>query len=142
MKVEKTGIRSPRLRVDGRPSRPLTFSETIEGVIREEEHRIESISQELDEQAKRFAKSPTLEQLTKYKELVAKFIATAVRRMYQTIRTTGWQGTGRQKIYSIVQKIDEALEQLTQEILAGHVNQIALMAKLDEIRGLVLDLYS
>jgi hypothetical protein len=145
MKVEKTGTRSPGLRsIDGRPSagRPLTFSEAVGAVAREGELRLETIGQELDEQAKRFAKSPTMEQLTQYKELVANFVATAVRRLYQVIKTTGFQGAGRHRVYSIVQKIDESLEELTKSILAEQTDEISLMAKLDEIRGMVLDLYS
>lgn len=145
MKVEKTRTRSPGWAIEkGRSSqgRPLTFSETVNAVAKEEEQRLEAIGQELDEQAKRFAKSPTMENLMKYREMISNFVASAVRRMYQMVQTTGWQGTGRQRIYSVVEKIDEALEEITESILSGQTNQLALLAKLDEIRGLVLDLYS
>lgn len=142
MKIEKTGTRSTRWTTEkGRPARPLTFSETANAIALEEEQRIEAIGQELDEQAKRFAKSPTPESLTKYKELISNFVAAAVRKMYRMAQTTGW-GTGRHRIYSVVQKIDEALEELTESVLKGQMNQMALLAKLDEIRGMVLDLYS
>jgi uncharacterized protein YaaR (DUF327 family) len=145
MKIEKTRTRSPGWAIQKERSsqgRPLTFSDTINNLAVEKEQRLEAIGQELDEQAKRFAKSPTMEELMKYKEMIASFVAEAVRRMYQMVQTTGWQGTGRHRIYTVAQKIDEALEELTETILKGQVNQIALLAKLDEIRGMVLDLYS
>lgn len=145
MKVEKSGSRTTRLGDSNlkRSShgRPLTFSEALDTIVTEEEQQIEAIGQQLDEQAKRFAKSPTPENLLLYKEMISNFVAGAVRRMYKMAQTSGL-GTGRHRIYSIVEKIDEALEELTESVIAGQNNQMALLAKLDEIRGMVLDLYS
>lgn len=41
----------------------------------------------------------------------------------------------------VVETIDEKLEELTREFLAKQVSPLELVSRLDEIRGLLLDLH-
>ncbi len=47
----------------------------------------------------------------------------------------------KQKVFITVEKINEKLEQLTKFILEKQNKNINLLATLDEIRGLLVDLY-
>jgi len=47
----------------------------------------------------------------------------------------------RQKIYTVTKLIDKKLDALTKLVLTQQAQNITLLATLDEIRGLLIDLY-
>jgi uncharacterized protein YaaR (DUF327 family) len=47
---------------------------------------------------------------------------------------------GRHRVYALVVKIDEELDNLTEEILSSEKDNLAILQKLDDIRGMLLDL--
>jgi uncharacterized protein YaaR (DUF327 family) len=54
-----------------------------------------------------------------------------------------WDPAAKQaKAFHIVQVVDRKLDGLAAEILAGQVTQLELLAKLEEITGLLVDLLS
>ena len=48
---------------------------------------------------------------------------------------------GRHRIYSTVKKINKNLEELTQEILKSEKDHLKILAKIEDIRGLILDIF-
>jgi uncharacterized protein YaaR (DUF327 family) len=48
---------------------------------------------------------------------------------------------GKFVIYLTTQKVDEALDHLGQMLLAGQQDSMRVLMALDEIRGMLLDLY-
>jgi uncharacterized protein YaaR (DUF327 family) len=46
------------------------------------------------------------------------------------------------KLFYNIQVVDEKLEQLAAGVLAGHIDQLELLSRLDEITGLLVDLVS
>jgi hypothetical protein len=73
---------------------------------------------------------------------VQKFIHIAVHELYSVEEKLSVSQTGKQKSLIIVKKINTALEELTNECLSKQVNLINFMARIDQIRGLLIDLYS
>jgi uncharacterized protein YaaR (DUF327 family) len=47
---------------------------------------------------------------------------------------------GRHRVYGIVKEVDTNLDELAQELLKDEKNQINILGKVDEIRGLLLDM--
>ncbi len=70
-----------------------------------------------------------------------KFVGEAVGQMYTLQSQAGWDRHGRQKIYTIVKKVDETLESLTEDVRQGQERRLDIMAKQDAIRGMLVDLY-
>jgi uncharacterized protein YaaR (DUF327 family) len=62
--------------------------------------------------------------------------------MYMLQNRTGWDRRGRQKVYTLVQQIDATLAELTEMVKEGQENQLEILAKLDAIRGMLVDLYT
>jgi uncharacterized protein YaaR (DUF327 family) len=98
--------------------------------------------QEITEQGKHLGKVPTYAELKTYRELVRKFIGEAVGNMYSLQSQTGWDRHGRQKMYTIIKQVDDTLAELTEDIRQGQERQLAIMEKMDAIRGMLVDLYS
>jgi hypothetical protein len=100
---------------------------------------------EIKKQGEKFAKNPNLEELKLYKSMIMEFLKYVTEHMYAVEHHTGGTRTGgtrmRQKIYTVTKIIDEKLDALTQFVLSQQAQNINLLATLDEIRGLLIDLY-
>jgi uncharacterized protein len=111
------------------PADGLPGSEDLNGII-----------SEMDRQGRAFQQKPVLEELVKYKGLVKGFLS----RTMKALEVTDEKGVRRamnQKIYKKISIIDEKLNELTSVILDKEGAGLRLMARLDEIRGLLIDLY-
>ena len=101
---------------------------------------LDEILQELDEQGRKFQGKPTMEELVKYKALVRKFLDRTVKQSFKVQEHKGARKISGQKLYKQIEIIDQKLSDLTLCILQKEVRNINLMAKLDEIRGMLIDL--
>jgi len=94
---------------------------------------------EIAKKGDEFAKDPTPELLTIYKSMIKEFLQYVSKRMFQVEHHTG--GRLKQKIYTVTKIIDERLNALTGMVLSQQADNISLLATMDEIRGLLFDLY-
>lgn len=104
--------------------------------------RLHKMADDITEQGKRFSRTPTYRELKAYRELVRQFVREAVENTFMLQNRTGWDRRGRQKIYTLVQQIDATLAELTELVKEGQENQLEILAKLDAIRGMLVDLYT
>ncbi len=102
---------------------------------------LNKLLEEIDVTGKEFAQIPTLENLRKYKALIKSFLELVIRNVYKVKEKYGKRIWLKQKVYIIIEKINEKLEKLTNYILNKESEHIDLLATLDEIRGLLIDLY-
>ncbi|HWR31063.1 MAG TPA: YaaR family protein [Negativicutes bacterium] len=104
--------------------------------------RLEELLGKIQQQGKRLGQTPTFSELKSYRELVKKFMSEAVGQMYDVESGTGWDRRGRQKAYTLVKKVDETLESLTEDVRQGQQRQLAILDKMDSIRGMLVDMYT
>ena len=104
----------------------------------EEERELEDILADLDEAGERLKDDPRLENLKRYRDLVKLFLKIALRRAYR-VKEVMSRRTG--KLFILVEKIDQALEELIERVLSQQFDAIWLASKLEEIRGLLIDIY-
>jgi uncharacterized protein YaaR (DUF327 family) len=104
--------------------------------------RLDALLNQITEQGKRLGEVPTYAELKAYKELVRSFLGEAVGRAYTLQSETGWDRHGRQKMYSTIKEIDRQLTGVAEDIRQGQAHQLDIMAKMDAIRGMLVDLYS
>ncbi len=96
----------------------------------------------IEEAAETLRRSVTLRNLKRYKDLVREFIRMLTASAYAVRQETGFDQYGHRRLYLIVQEIDTKLEALTREVINSQSANIDLVSRLDEIRGLLLDIYS
>jgi uncharacterized protein len=96
----------------------------------------------IDAQAMELEKSLTFESLRVYKEMIQKFVGIAVNELYAVEERLSVSPTGKRKSLLLVKRLDAELEALTDQFLTRQQNLIGFLARIDQIRGLLLDLYS
>ncbi|MGM0502188.1 MAG: YaaR family protein, partial [Bacillota bacterium] len=80
----------------------------------------------------------TFNELLKYKNMVKNFVEEAVGKMYEVKdEYSPTQG----KVHNIVKSVDNSLEDLTAMIVEDQGTQLDILDKLDEVRGMLIDLY-
>jgi uncharacterized protein len=87
-------------------------------------------------------KSPTLEAIKDYRQKVKAFVKFAVDRSIGVEETTSGANIMKRKRFTLVKVIDEKLEALAASVLAAQRDQLAILAQIDEINGLLVDLVS
>ena len=96
----------------------------------------------IDEAAGLFLEHPTYENLLNYKSLVQRFMKVVIENLYRVKERLSSKATDRQKIYTLLEEVDKRLNLLTEEVLSGQSGPLNLVAQMDEIRGMLVDLYS
>lgn len=132
-------VRSPAA---GGSVRGPAFSEALKDSDSQRRREIcNNLLQQIDEQSAELKKGPTPSGVKRYRKLVQSFMKETLDQSYTLNQQTHWDRSGNRKVYITVKKLNESLEALTDEILNKEKDQIDLVAKLDEIRGLLVDLY-
>src|SRR5208283_1253302 len=87
-------------------------------------------------------KAPTLEAIKEYKHHVKSFVKFAVDHSIAVEETTSGANILRRKRFTMVKVIDEKLEALAVSVLAAQKDQLAILAQIDEINGMLVNLVS
>lgn len=106
------------------------------------EANLEVLLQKLDEIGKRLAANFSIYDFKDYKETLRKFLQETFGKAYQLKNETSWSRQGRPKLYQCLELIDQELESLSKLVLSKQKDSLKVLEKLDQIRGLLIDLYS
>jgi uncharacterized protein YaaR (DUF327 family) len=118
------------------------FSEVLETEkVELKDIDLETALEEVDEYARRLIQSPVLENLLRYKRRVRAILRFLVQQSYNVQENTVYDVYGRRRLLVLVESIDQKLEELTRDFLHKQSSGLDLVGRLDEIRGLLLDLH-
>ena len=123
-------------------SRPASFRMEMSRLTRANcEQKLAEMNQNILEQGRLMARRCDLLQFKRYKEMIAEFMYEAVRFAYEFKKQSTLDARGRHRMYALIKRINKKLEELTRQLLSGEADNLAIMAAVDELRGLLLDLY-
>ncbi|MDF2909186.1 MAG: hypothetical protein K0Q56_66 [Sporolactobacillus laevolacticus] len=100
---------------------------------------LKALLNKVDEQAKRVSVSRTIRDLQVYKNYVRSFLQEAVQTGLGTAQSRSWQQGGAQQI--LVKTVDQKLITMTNDLLDKNKGELKLLDQLDEVRGLLINLY-
>jgi uncharacterized protein YaaR (DUF327 family) len=83
---------------------------------------------------------PFPDEIMRYKKAVRNFIHYVVENSYTLEEKTSGANLLRRKKFTLVQVVDKKLEQLAAGIMAGQTGQLDLLARIDEIAGILVNL--
>ena len=75
-----------------------------------------------------------------YRSLVSDFMREVVTHSHQFTRENFLDRRGRHRVYGIVRLVDKKLDDLAQELISSEKEHINILDKIDEIKGLLLDI--
>lgn len=89
----------------------------------------------------RIARSRNLRDMAKYKMLIRRFLKEAVESGMGLKQSHTWNRYGEGRRLKIVETIDERLIELAEDLLNEEKTSVDLLAKIGEIKGLLINLY-
>ncbi len=131
----------------------LKFSAKLESIQQQEEElaaelngeaeykgNLEDILDRVHERGERLKELPTVENVKKYRKAVSSFLKYAFARMFSVERNISGVNILKRKYFTRIKVIDRKIERLVADILQNQAAQLDLIAKVDEINGLLIDL--
>ena len=95
----------------------------------------------IEEQAEILTKRVCVREYEKYRRLIREFLDEIVSNGYNFNREDAFSARGgRHRYIATVETINKELDELSKEILREQSDQIKVLQKIDEIRGLLVDL--
>lgn len=118
------------------------FKFTLISNIMEKElqERVAELMGQITEQGKRIGKKTDVRDMKRYRELIKSFLNEVVYRSHKFSRENFLDRRGRHRVYGIIRLIDENLDELAGELIKEEKDNIAILNRIDEIRGLLLDI--
>ncbi|NLK88238.1 MAG: YaaR family protein [Clostridiaceae bacterium] len=105
------------------------------------EQHLERLVQDIVRQGDILARKIDIRELKVYKKLIAEFLDLALGNSRKFSKRSLLDRRGRHKVFAIVKNINSELDLLTQDVLQGEKDNITLLQRLADIRGLILDLF-
>ena len=102
---------------------------------------LEDLYAKIVDQSEKIGERLHISELVKYKSLVREFLDVAVKNSHQFSKQNFLDRRGRHRVYCIVKNVDRELETLTKEFLKEEVDRINILKKLDDIRGMLFDVF-
>lgn len=104
------------------------------------EERIKEIAGKIFEQGEKLSKKVDIREFKIYKKLISEFLDEVVGNSHKFSKQNFLDRRGRYKAYAVIKKINEELDNLAKDVLSGETDNLKILQRLDDIRGLILDI--
>ena len=122
--------------------RSNTFNGVLSKTQKIQRTELESFLQRLTEQGNKFSESLNIRDLKDFQDMVRSFLRSTFGLSRQMHEEPSWDSHGRPKIMARIAKIDHELEELGKQFLNDQTKPLEILSKIDEIRGMIIDLFA
>lgn len=118
-----------------------SFKFTLVSNIEEKDlqKKLTSMMEDITNQGEKIAKHMDIKDMKRYRELVKGFLNEVVNRSHEFSRENFLDRRGRHRVYGIVKLVDKNLDDLASELVKDEKDHLEIVSKIDDIRGLLLD---
>lgn len=119
-----------------------TFKFTLISAIEDSElkEHLNLMMTDIIQHGDKLAKHMDIRDMKRYRRLIKEFINEIVNRSHKFSRENFLDKRGRHRVYGIIRLVDKNLDELAEELMKDEKSHMAILAKVDEIRGLLLDI--
>ncbi|WP_026661280.1 YaaR family protein [Butyrivibrio sp. AC2005] len=104
--------------------------------------RLNLMMQDIVQQGKQISKKNDIRDMQRYRILIKDFLNEIVTRSHAFARENFLDRRGRHRVYGIIRLIDDNLDELAQELVKDEKDNINILAKIGQIEGLLLDIFT
>lgn len=121
-----------------------SFRFTLMSAIEDEglSERLNLMFQDITMQGNKITKHMDVKDMKRYRALIKDFMNEIVNRSHKFSRENFLDRKGRHRVYGIIRRVDETLDELAQELMKDEKDHLSILAKVGEIRGLLLDIFT
>lgn len=119
----------------------LDFNRVLANTQKLQTKELQDFMSRLENKGKQLAESFSLRDLSDFKDMVKSFLRSTFGQSRRVSEESFWDFRGRPKVLARITEIDKALEELGQKVLDNQTKPMELLDQIDEIRGLIIDLF-
>lgn len=118
------------------------FKFTLVKNIKEDQlqEKLSALMKDIEEQGAKIAKHMDIKDMKKYRSTVKEFMNEIVSRSHEFSRENFLDRRGRHRVYGIIRQVDKNLDELANELLKEEKDNLAILGKIDDIRGMLIDI--
>lgn len=102
--------------------------------------KLTSLMKDIEEQGEKIAKHMDIKDMKKYRSTIKEFMNEITANSHEFARENFLDRRGRHRVYGIIRQVDKNLDDLADELLKEEKDHIAILGKIDDIRGLLIDI--
>ncbi len=124
------------------PEADGSFKYTLVSHIEEQQLRaaLNGMLEEITAEGKKLTKRMDLRDMKRYRALIKDFMNEIINRSHKFSRENFLDRKGRHRVYTMIKLVDQNLDELAAELIKDEKDHLAILNKIDEIRGLLLDI--
>lgn len=136
--LQQTGQKTTVTETDG------SFRFALLSSLEEKElqSQLSLMMEDIIQQGNRLGKRMDIRDMKQYRKLIQEFMNEITAHSHEFSRENFLDRKGRHRVYGIVKQINQTLDELAEELLREEKDHIAILSKIDEIRGLILDIFT
>lgn len=144
IKVNQVAQTTPVEQVKQTPPTDGTFKFMLASHIGEAElqTKLSSLMEAITVEGEKLYKRRDVKDMKHYRGLIKEFLNEIVTHSHSFSRENYLDRRGRHRVYGIIRLVDENLDQLAQELMKDEKDNLAILNKIGEIRGLLLDIFT
>ncbi len=135
-------IQGPNLDSQNVLDRNNEFSGILSQTQKIQRLELHSFLSRLATQGKKLSESLSLRDLKDFRDMVKTFLRSTFGQSKKMQEESSWDAQGRPKVMARIAKIDHALDDLGKQLLDQQAKPLEVLSKIDEIRGLIVDLFA
>lgn len=149
VKIDKVGISSAQsvnsinnnIKVNDKKAIQESFKTKLENIQQEHiKEELKILYDRIEAQSSKLKDSLFIEDLIEYKRLVKEFLNITVKNSHVFYKENSLDRRGRHRIYSLVKRVDNELDELTKDFLNIENNRLKILGRLEDIKGILLDI--
>lgn len=120
-----------------------SFKFTLVSRLQEEglQERLTLMLEEITQQGERIKKRMDVRDVKRYRMLIQEFMNEVVSRSHTFSRENSLDRRGRHRVYGIVKLVNQAIDELAQELISEESDSLSILGRIDEIRGMLIDIF-
>ena len=124
-----------------RESEAPVFRRTLTDLTKEKHlSRLAEMKAAIDEQGNRLGERVDVKEYEKYRRLIREFLDEIVSNGYTFSKEDSYASRGKHRYIATVKIVDEKLDELGKEVMKEQADTIEVLHRIDDIRGLLLDM--
>lgn len=104
--------------------------------------RLQAMMKSIAMEGKKLKKHMDIRDMRHYRSLIKEFLNEVLTRSHQFSRENFLDRRGRHRVYGIIRVVDQNLDELAEELMKEEKDALAILGRVDEIQGLLLDIFT
>ncbi len=119
-----------------------TFKFTLASAIDDADlqQKLTNLMNDISVQGKLLTQHMDIRDMKRYRSLVKEFLNEVVNRSHKFSRENFLDRRGRHRVYGMIKLVDEKMDELATALVQDEKDHIDILNRVDEIRGLLLDI--